>query len=143
MPTLVTESDTPFRGSLVPAALPAAAPAAGQEFQFWAGASGKRYVHTIFDLVGCPRIPACSYVLVRREVNGRRTAVRIATASAEAWSLNLAEIRHRAAQLGANEVHVHLIALSGQATAGIAADLQAAHFAELAPEPSEVPHRLI
>lgn len=111
-------------------------------FQFWRGTSGRRYVHTIFDLISCPRLPACTYLLVRRDASGNRTALRIGTVSAEAWSLNLAEIRHRAAQLGANEVHAHLIAGDGQARGRIAADLQAEQFAELAAEPAPVPERL-
>jgi len=111
-------------------------------FQFWRGASGRRYVHTIFDLIACPRLPACSYVLVRRDAAGNREPLRIGTVSAEAWSLNLAEIRHRAAQLGANEVHAHLIASEPATRARIAADLQAGQFAELAAEPSACPDRL-
>ena len=65
--------------------------------EFWSGVSGKRYMHTVFDLITCPRLPACSYVLVRRDTQGNRKVLRIGTVSAEAWSLNLAEIRHRAA----------------------------------------------
>jgi len=110
--------------------------------QFWHGASGRRYVHTIFDLVTCPRLPACTYVLVRRDAKGGRQALRIGAASAEAWSLNLAEIRHRAAQLGANEVHVHLIAADTTGRRQIAQDLQAGQFAEHSAEPSNRPEHL-
>lgn len=117
-----------------------AAPAASS-FQFWRGASGKRYVHTIFDLITCPRLPACAYVLVRRDAAGNRRALRIGTVSAEAWSLNLAEIRHRAAQLGANEVHAHLLCDDAARRGKIAADLQAGQFAELAAEPTPVPEQ--
>jgi len=111
----------------------------GADFQFWCGLSGRSYVHTIFELIGCPRVPACSYVLVKREANGLRSALRIGTVSAEAWSLNLAEIRHRAAQLGANEVHVHLIAGDAASRLKVAEDLQAGQFAELAAEPATRP----
>jgi len=116
--------------------------AAKSVFQFWRGASGARYVHTIFDLVACPRLPACTYVLVRRDAAGIRKALRIGTVSAEAWSLNLAEIRHRAAQLGANEVHAHLLAQGAADRSRIAADLQAGQFAELSAEPSARPDLL-
>lgn len=109
---------------------------------FWRGASGKRYVHTVFDLLTCPRLPACTYLLVRRDAKGNRRALRIGTVSAEAWSLNLAEIRHRAAQLGANEVHAHLIAPGAAARCQIAEDMQAGQFAELSAEPSERPRHL-
>ena len=110
--------------------------AQASDFQFWSGRSGRRYVHTIFDLIGCPRVPACSYVLVKRDAGGARTPLRIGTVSAEAWSLNLAEIRHRAAQLGANEVHLHLIASDVATRLQVAEDLQTGQFAERAPEPA-------
>ena len=113
-----------------------------QAFQFWRGASGRRYVHTIFDLVACPRLPACTYVLVRRDASGKRQALRIGTVTAQAWSLNLAEIRHRAAQLGANEVHAHLLTSEQDQRATIAADLQVGQFAELAAEPAARPVHL-
>ena len=113
--------------------------AVSQAFQFWRGASGQRYVHTIFDLVGCPRLPACTYVLVRRDASGARRPLRIGMVTAQAWSLNLAEIRHRAAQLGANEVHAHLIAGEAQSRCAIASDLQAGQFAELSAEPASCP----
>jgi hypothetical protein len=71
-------------------------------FHFWTGASGKRYVHTVYDLLECPQMPAVNYVLVRRTANGR--------VSHGAPSLNLAELRQRGAELGADEVHVHMLA---------------------------------
>ncbi len=113
--------------------------AQASDFQFWSGLSGRSYVHTIFDLIGCPRVPACSYVLVKRDGDGVRSALRIGTVSADAWSLNLAEIRHRAAQLGANEVHLHLIASDAASQQRVAEDLQAKQFAELSPEPAARP----
>jgi len=121
---------------------PQAGPAPAASFQFWRGASGRRYVHSIFDLIACPRLPACTYVLVRRDEAGTRQVLRIGTVSAEAWSLNLAEIRHRAARLGANEVHTHLLANDAALRSRIAADLQAGQFAEVAAEPAEAPERL-
>src|SRR4029079_1425138 len=79
-------------------------------FHFWTGASGKRYVHSVYDLLECPPMPAVNYVLVRRNVDGRLEALSIGRVSNGAPSLNLAEIRHRGAELGAHEVHVHLLA---------------------------------
>ncbi|MFA5901683.1 MAG: hypothetical protein WC829_21505 [Hyphomicrobium sp.] len=79
-------------------------------FHFWTGASGKRYVHTVYDLLECPPMPAANYVLVRRNDNGRVEALSIGRVTSAAASLNLAEIRRRAAELGATEVHMHLLA---------------------------------
>ena len=77
---------------------------------FWPGASGARYVHSVYDLVECPALPAANYVFVRRNANGRPEALSIGRVTSSVPSLNLAEIRHRGAELGATEVHVHLLA---------------------------------
>ncbi len=107
---------------------------AAQQFQFWAGASGERYVHSVFSLIGCPEIPEAVYMLVRCDGNGRRTVLRIGRAEHDAASLNLAEIRHRGAQLGANQVHVHFLADSDRERRQVELDLRAAHFSELSAE---------
>ena len=91
-----------------PASSAGATPAT--DFKFWVGASGRRYVHTIHTLLTCPEVPNANYILVRRREDGRRTVLRIGCLSHDAPSLNLAEIRQDGATLGANEVHVHLIA---------------------------------
>jgi hypothetical protein len=82
----------------------------GNRFHFWTGASGKRYVHTVYELLDCPALPAANYILVRREPGARRKVLSIGRVSNTAASLNLAEIRQRSAELGAEEVHVHLLA---------------------------------
>jgi len=79
-------------------------------FHFWTGASGKRYVHTVYELLDCPALPAANYILVRREPGARRKVLSIGRVGNSAASLNLAEIRQRGAELGADEVHVHLLA---------------------------------
>lgn len=107
-----------------------------QQFQFWAGASGERYVHSVFSLIGCPELPKAVYVLMRRDNNGRGTVLRIGRTEHEAPSLNLAEIRHRGAKLGANEVHVHFLADSRRQRREVESDLRAAHFQELSAESS-------
>jgi hypothetical protein len=79
-------------------------------FHFWTGASGRRYVHTVYELYECPPLPAANYVLVRREPGARRKILSIGRVNQSAPSLNLAEIRQRGAEMGAHEVHVHLLA---------------------------------
>ncbi len=97
-------------------------------FHFWSGASGKRYVHSVYDLFDCPEVPAANFLLVRRDGVGRRSVLAIGHLTNAAASLNLAEIRHRAARLGANEVHVHLLASTPQQRRGIELDLRAAEI---------------
>ncbi len=86
------------------------APDLADRFHFWTGASGRRYVHTVYSLVECPALPSGNYILVKRDDDGTRDVLAIGSVTHEATSLNLAEIRRRGAELGANEVHIHLLA---------------------------------
>ncbi|MDZ4843487.1 MAG: hypothetical protein SH859_15280 [Hyphomicrobium aestuarii] len=96
----------------------------GSAFQFWTGVSGARYVHSVYHLFECPPVEAANYVLVKRHEGGQRTVLAIGRAANVAASLNLAEIRQRASQLGANEVHVHLLAQGQDDSRRIEADLR-------------------
>lgn len=105
-------------------------------FHFWTGASGRRYVHTVYELLECPPLPAANYVLVRRGAGARRKVLSIGRVANSAPSLNLAEIRQRGAELGADEVHVHLLADSAKLAKLIEFDLRTgqieADFARMA-----------
>ncbi|MCC7253028.1 hypothetical protein [Hyphomicrobium sp.] len=94
-------------------------------FHFWSGASGQRYVHTVYDLFECPEVPAANFLLVRRDASGHRSVLAIGHLKHNAGSLNLAELRHRGARLGANEVHVHLLAPSAHERRVVELDLRA------------------
>lgn len=98
-------------------------------FHFWTGASGKRYVHTVYSLFDCPPLGIASYVLVRRANKTERTVLAIGRLSNDQATLNLAEIRQRAATLGADEVHVHLLATSVSECQAVEVDLRTAQFA--------------
>lgn len=100
------------------------APDLAERFHFWTGASGRRYVHTIYSLIECPALPAGNYVLVRRHSDGRREVLAIGSVASEAASLNLAEIRRHGALLGANEVHIHLLAGTAKLTKLVEFDLR-------------------
>jgi len=93
-------------------------------FLFWTGASGTRYVHSVYNLFDCPPVEGANYILVKRHSNGQRTVISIGRATNEAATLNLAEIRLRSAQLGANEVHIHLLAGSLTQSQHIESDLR-------------------
>lgn len=98
-------------------------------FHFWTGASGKRYVHTVYSLFDCPPLEAANYVLVRRTTKTHRTIIAVGRLTNETSTLNLAEIRQRAATLGADEVHVHLLATSTDDAQAVEVDLKSAQFA--------------
>lgn len=95
-------------------------------FSYWTGISGRRYVHSVYSLIGCPALPEANYVLVHRDASGRASVLRMGHTSDEAPSLNLAHIRRHGAELGATEVHVHLLARSAPERARIEFDLRSA-----------------
>jgi hypothetical protein len=110
------------------------ATSAGRErFQFWTGSSGRRYVHTVYNLIDCPALPQCNYMLVRRDEDGVRQIVDVNRATSETSTLNLAEIRMKGARLGATEVHVHLLASSAREAKSMQSDLQAGLVVETLP----------
>ncbi|HRN89424.1 MAG TPA: hypothetical protein PK271_12550, partial [Hyphomicrobium sp.] len=94
-------------------------------FHFWSGASGQRYVHSVYSLLECPEVPAANFMLVRRDGSGHREVLAIGRLRHGSSSLNLAEIRLRGARLGANEVHVHLLAPSAEERRAVELDLRA------------------
>ncbi|PPC98330.1 MAG: hypothetical protein CTY31_13715 [Hyphomicrobium sp.] len=109
----------------------ASAPDCAARFHFWTGASGKRYVHTVYSLFDCPPLDAANYVLVRREGKAARAILAIGRLTNETATLNLAEIRQRAALLGADEVHIHLLATSVHESHAVETDLRSAQVATL------------
>jgi hypothetical protein len=104
-------------------------PEISPRFHFWTGASGKRYVHTVYSLFDCPTIEDANYILVRRADRATRTVLAIGRLCNQNVSLNLAEIRQHASALGADEVHVHLLASSPQEALAVEEDLITAQFA--------------
>jgi hypothetical protein len=108
----------------------------------WRGASGRGYAHHVYSLVECPPLSAAGYVLVRRDEQGRCLPLRVGIGQSDAPTLNLAQVRQRGAQAGANEVHVHAGAASEAERRLIACDLRAGLLGTLAgagaPEAVEV-----
>ena len=105
----------------------------------WRGASGRLYAHHVYALIECPPLPAAGYVLVRRDEKGRRTPLRVGLGTSPAPTLNLAEIRQRGAQAGANEVHVRLDAACDAERRLVACDLRAGLLGTLAAAPGPTP----
>jgi hypothetical protein len=103
---------------------------------FWRGASGRRYVHTVYSLIECPVLPKASYLLVHRDHAGRREVLHIGCGHSDAPSLNLARIRQRGATLGANEVHVYFLAETEEQRRLVVCDLRASQFGALVAEPA-------
>lgn len=109
-------------------ALVCAEAAFDQAFHYWRGASGRRYLHSVYSLVGCPALPQANFILVRRHEDGTREALAFGNTKDDAMSLNLAHLRHEGAKIGANEVHIHLLADTARARRFVEADLTAAQL---------------
>ena len=80
--------------------------------------------------------PAAMYLRVRRGRDGQREVLHFGRGHSDAATLNLAQVRQRGAQLGANEVHVHFLADTEAQRQLVMCDLRAGQFGELSSEPT-------
>ena len=126
------EAEMPNWGAADEPALVCAEAAFDQAFHYWRGVSGRRYLHSVYALVGCPALPRANYILVRRYEDGTREALAFGQTFDDAATLNLAHLRHEGAKCGANEVHIHLLADNSDERALVEADLVAAHTRRVA-----------
>lgn len=83
---------------------------ANQNFHYWHGKSGERYLHTVYSLFDCPELPQANYILVKRLENGKRIPLKIGQIVEDSESLNLAFLRYHSACLDATEIHIHMLA---------------------------------
>jgi hypothetical protein len=74
--------------------------------QLWRGASGRHYTYAVHPLISCPAPVGATYVLARRDNDGRCLPLSVGATGSDVASLNLAQIRREASRLGANEVHL-------------------------------------
>ncbi|MEM6497579.1 MAG: hypothetical protein AAF709_12735, partial [Pseudomonadota bacterium] len=70
-------------------------------FQFWQGASGERYVHSVFSLRNCPEIPKSNFILVNAHSDGTCDVLHVGRTTYTSQSQNRAHIRKLGAELGA------------------------------------------
>jgi hypothetical protein len=112
-------------------------------FWYWTGASGRKYIHSVFALDDCPPLPGAIYVAVRRE--GPLRLVMGIGRLTPFWDgpmggRDLAALRRN----GVDEIHVHLLAKSPEVAEAILEDLLQAYehddseFAEVSASPTAV-----
>jgi hypothetical protein len=95
------------------------------QFWYWRGASGRKYIHSVYAPDDCPPLPGAIYVAVAREGSNRRVL------SVGRFS-NVLDKSHSVAnrlqlmRLGATEIHVHLLAKSNDQAEIIERDLSQA-----------------
>jgi hypothetical protein len=100
--------------------------AIGRDFHYWVGASGARYLHTVFAVADCPVLDEAVYIAVRRGRDGRRQALAVGLFGPFGGGCEIAA----AGRLGADEIHVHLMAATPAARRIAVRDLAARHLAE-------------
>jgi hypothetical protein len=107
-------------------------------FWYWRGASGEKYIHSVYKRRHCPPLPGAVYVAVRR--NGDlRSALAVGRFS-DFWKRAADTAENLRFEEGeADEIHVHLLARDPAEARRVAADLAAAMAARpaaAAPTPS-------
>jgi DNA-binding Lrp family transcriptional regulator len=92
----------------------------GERFWYWRGASGRSYIHSIYQAESCPPLAGAVFVLVRVS-NGRRRAVAVGRfpECVEGRSDLSFNGNHRA-----EEIHVHLLARDREAACAVLRDLE-------------------
>jgi hypothetical protein len=95
-------------------------------FWYWTGASGRKYIHSVYALEDCPPLPGAIFVAVRRE-GTMRIVVGIGRFTKDAnQSLRGSELASLHS-LGADEIHVHLLAKAPEVAAAVLEDLLQAY----------------
>ena len=91
-----------------------------ERFWYWRGASGKKYIHSVYAASACPPLPGAVYVAVRR-IGQLRTVTAMGRFS-PFWDGTSSEL----ADVDADEIHVHLLARDDVAANAVLDDLQEA-----------------
>lgn len=94
----------------------------GDRFCYWTGASGKRYIHSVYRPDDCPPLPGAIFIEVCRMADGSRKPLRTGR-FAPFWDLPVnGQGRLDSA---CREIHVHLLAEDDSTTARVLDDLTA------------------
>ena len=94
----------------------------GERFWYWRGASGRRYIHSIYRRDLCPPVDGAVFVIVRLQ-GGLRRPVAVGRLPAEAMANSAVT---SGGWLEEEEIHVHLLARDEEAARQVLGDLQAA-----------------
>lgn len=82
--------------------------ALSEDFRYWRGASGKRYLHKVYPLREWPGFELANVLFVRRD-GGERQVLWVGQTGSVGGLPRDPGVLARIAALGANEVHVHLL----------------------------------
>jgi len=96
----------------------------GERFYYWLGASGERYLHTVFSIDADFHSPGANLIIVRRALSGERIVLFVGRVG----QLSDREIDLLRFDHGANEQHIHLMTMGDAATNRVVADLSHRHM---------------
>jgi len=96
----------------------------GERFYYWLGASGERYLHTVFAMDADFYSPGANLIIVRHDASGERSVLFVGRVG----QLSAGEIDRLRLSQGANEQHIHLMATGDAAIDKIAADVSHRHL---------------
>jgi hypothetical protein len=94
-----------------------------ERFWYWHGASGARFIHSVYKPGNCPPLPRGVYVAVKRQ--GELRLPLAVGLFGDFWDLSgpTARLRHEST---ADEIHVHLLAPNPEAAKAVADDIASA-----------------
>lgn len=100
-------------------------PSFQDRFWYWSGASGRKYIHSVYRIDECPPLPGAIYVAVKRKGSLR---IAVAVGRFQPFWDHAVETREacRFASLGVNELHVHLLGKTPAQIEAVFSDLQEA-----------------
>ncbi len=116
-----------------PARLADGAGGDGARFWYWFGASGRRYIHSVYDLAAMPLLPGAVFVAVRPQGGGDGAGGDDAGDGREALACGILPAGDAAAaeallaaleRSGAQEVHLHVLAGSPAAAREVCRDIR-------------------
>jgi hypothetical protein len=93
-------------------------PGLSERFWYWQGASGRKYIHSVYDPENCPPLPGAVYVGVMR-----RGDMRIAVSVGRFLPLWEAHRSNLGSLSRFDELHVHLLARAPGEAEQVCADL--------------------
>ena len=96
---------------------------ADERFCAWKGVSGRRYVTSIYSFADCPDYENVVALAVRRDWDGTRTIVDAVDLGPFPLVALAGDGMQQARLMGANEVHLHLLADTANARQAVIADL--------------------
>ena len=98
-------------------------------FWYWRGASGRQYIHSVYAPKACPPLPSGVFIAVQRLGDVRRAlAVGLFRDIFDPDNMQLSA----SASVGADELHVHLLARKPAEAEAVARDLAAAMRSDFA-----------